>query len=142
MERLQTSAYGKPLPVRNRLNGPFWEGTLRGELRIQRCTRCDERWFPPATHCPKCLSREVEWVTASGRGRVWSWIVMHQRYFQAFEHELPYNVAMIELEEGPVMMSSLVEVEADQIRCDMPVTVRFEEATEEMSVPKFRPAQA
>ena len=67
---------------------------------------------------------------------------MHQRYFAAFEADLPYNVAFIELEEGPRLMSTLVDVAPDAIRCDLPVQVTFEDATDEIAVPKFRPIEA
>lgn len=133
------TGYTKPLPMLTKLNAPFWEGTKVGELRLQRCLDCGHAWYPPAAHCPNCISRNYEWFVTSGRGKVWSWIVMHQRYFKEFDDDLPYNVAFIELDEGPMMMSTLVNVDPAEIRCDMPVSVVFEEATEEMSVPKFQP---
>lgn len=134
--------YDKPLPTLTKLNRPYFEGAKQGELRLQRCDACGHSWFPPSKNCPRCLSTEWQWVKASGRGRVWSWIVMHQRYFKAFEADLRYNVAFIELDEGPRLMSTLVDVAPDQIRCDMPVTVTFEDATDEIAVPKFRPLEA
>ena len=134
--------YDKPLPTLTKLNRPFFEGAKQGELRLQRCDACGQHWFPPSKNCPRCLSTDWQWIIASGRGRVWSWIVMHQRYFKAFEADLPYNVAFIELDEGPRLMSTLVDVAPDQIRCDMPVTVTFEDATDEIAVPKFRPLEA
>jgi uncharacterized OB-fold protein len=133
--------YTKPLPELTKLNRPYFEGGLEGELRLQRCTPCGHRWFPASTHCPRCLSTDHAWVRVSGKGRVWSWIVMHQRYFKSFEADLPYNVAFIELAEGPMMMSTLVGVPPDQIRCDMPVEVVFEQVTPEIALPKFRPAR-
>lgn len=132
--------YTKPLPPVTTLTAPFWEGTKQGNLYLQHCQECGQYWFPPSTHCPNCISRRFEWVAASGRGTVWSWIVMHQRYFKSFEDDLPYNVAFIELEEGPMMMSRLIGIPDDQIHCDMPVKVVFEEATEQQSVPYFEPA--
>jgi uncharacterized protein len=137
---MSETGYEKPLPMLTKLNAPYWEGTKKGELRLQKCTECGHHWFPPSAHCPNCVTRTVEWVPVSGRGKVWSWVVMHQRYFKAFADDIPYVVAFIELEEGPMMMSTLVDIDREDIRCDMPVTVVFEEATDEMSVPKFRPA--
>ena len=131
--------YAKPLPTLTKLNRPYFEGAKQGELRLQRCRPNGHHWFPPSTNCPRCLSTDVEWVRVSGRGRVWSWIVMHQRYFKAFEADLPYNVAFIQLEEGPFLMSTLVDVAGDEIRCDLPVEVTFEDATDEIAIPKFRP---
>ena len=65
---------------------------------------------------------------------------MHQRYFAAFEADLPYNVAMVELEEGPRLMTNLIDIDSTQIHCDMPVEVVFEDVTSEITLPKFRPA--
>jgi uncharacterized OB-fold protein len=84
---------------------------------------------------------DYQWVRVSGRGNVWSWIVMHQQYFKAFKDEIPYNVAFIQLEEGPLMMSTVVGVPTGALRCDMPVEVFFEDATEDISIPKFRPVK-
>jgi uncharacterized OB-fold protein len=134
------SAYTKPLPPITKLNAPFWEGTTQGELRLQTCNECGHQWYPPSTHCPNCLSRDYAWKAVSGRGKVWSWVVFHQRYFKAFEDELPYNVTLIELDEGVMMMSTLRGIEDKDVHCDLPVRVEFEKATDEQSVPYFVPA--
>ena len=133
--------YDKPLPRLTPLNRPFFEAAKRGELALQRCNRCGQRWFPPAANCPNCLSTDVDWAPASGRGRLWSWIVMHQKYFPSFAGELPYNVAFIQLEEGPFLMSSIVGAKPDALRSDVPVEVVFEDATDDIAIPKFRLAR-
>jgi uncharacterized OB-fold protein len=130
--------YAKPLPPATNLSRPFWEATRRNELRLQRCDVCGRHWFPPASNCPQCLSLRYQWSRVSGRGKVWSWIVMHQRYFSAFEQDLPYVVAFVQLEEGPFLISTLVEIERGAIRCDLPVEVLFEQVTSEIHIPKFR----
>ena len=135
------STYEKPLPTLTKLNRPYFEGAKRGEFRLQRCDGCGNHWYSPSTHCPRCLARDYQWVRLSGRGRVWSWIVMHQRYFKAFEAEMPYNVAFIQLEEGPFLMSTVVGVPNDALRGDMPVEAVFDDATEDVAVPKFRPVK-
>jgi uncharacterized OB-fold protein len=134
-----TQEYAKPLPRSNKLSQPFWDGAKRHELLLQKCAACGHVWFPPSTRCPKCLSTEYAWSKASGRGRVWSWIVMWQRYFAAFEGDIPYNVAYVELDEGPRLMTNVVGCDNDAIYCDMPVEVVFEDVTDEVSLPKFRP---
>jgi uncharacterized OB-fold protein len=78
-------------------------------------------------------------MKASGRGMIWSWVVFWQRYFAAFEADIPYNVAYVELEEGPRLMTNLVEYDPASIRCDMPVEVVFDDVTPEVTLPKFRP---
>lgn len=134
------SAYTKPLPPVTKLNAPFWEGTKQGELRLQTCNDCGKQWYPASTHCPNCLSRNHSWKAVSGQGKVWSWVVFHQRYFREFEDELPYNVTLVELDEGVMMMATLRGIDDDQVQCDMRVKVAFEDATEEQSVPYFVPA--
>ena len=134
-----TQEYAKPLPRPNRLSRPFWDGAKRHELLLQRCPACGHVWFPPSVRCPDCLSTEYTWSQASGRGRVWSWVVMWQRYFPAFEADIPYNVAYVELEEGPKLMTNIVGCENDAIYCDMAVEVVFEDVTPEIALPKFKP---
>ena len=129
----------RPMPRINKLNTPFWEAAKRHELHIQRCKECENRWFPPASRCPQCLSTAYEWAPASGRGKVWSWIVMWQRYFPAFEERIPYNVAYVELDEGPRLMTNIVDCSEADLRCALPVEVVFENVTDEITLPVFRP---
>jgi uncharacterized OB-fold protein len=96
-------------------------------------------WFPPAGICPHCLSDDTGWQQVSGRGRVYSFVVFHRAYHPAFE--LPYVVAVVELDEGPRLLSNIVDVEPQRIRCGMHVVVKFEDRSPEISVPKFSPAE-
>jgi len=132
-----TTQYQKPTPEINDENRAFWEGCRKGELRVQKCSHCSHiRHLSPA--CPQCLKAEHEWVAASGRGTVYSWIVVHQRYNRAFEEDLPYNVTIVELDEGPRMVTSLVDVENQDIKAGTPVEVVFDRVTEEITLPKFK----
>jgi uncharacterized OB-fold protein len=133
------STYTKPLPGISSLNQPYWEGLRRHELTLQRCDNCATVWNPPAPLCPKCWSRKFTWTRLSGRGRVNSWVVFHQAYFRGFESDLPHNVAEIELDEGPRLLTNLVDVANDDIRAGMPVEIVFERATDEITLAKFRP---
>lgn len=112
------------LPTVTTMNAPFWEGCEQGELRLQTCASCSTRRFPEAPVCPRCLASEYSWEPASGRGVLWSWITIHQSYFPAYADELPYRVAFIRLEEGPYMISKILDEDAD-LRCDQPVRVTF-----------------
>ena len=134
---MDADAYPRLLPAETDTNRPFWEGLRDGELRLQSCNACATVRYPESYVCPNCLSPDYTWQAASGRGRLWSWIVMHQRYFSAFEDELPYNVAFIHLDEGPYLMSSLVEI-PDGLRIDEPVEVEFEPVPGDRVIPKFR----
>ena len=132
--------YTKPLPEVDEVNRPFWEATRRSELRLQRCKDCSHVWYPAGTNCPKCLSTSFEWSPMSGRGTVWSFIVYHHCWHRGFEKEIPYNVAMIQLEEGPIVITNIVDVKNETIKVGMPVKVVLELATDEVTLFKFKPA--
>lgn len=131
--------YKKPLPAITDINRPFWEATKRHELVAQRCPSCHHLWLPPTGVCPRCLSPNYKWVRLSGRGKVWSWVVFHQAFFKSFLDDIPYNVAYVELEEGPMLTTNLVDVRNEDIRVGMPVEVVFQDVTEEVTLPRFRP---
>ena len=130
--------YAKPTPEITAENGPFWEGCKRHQLLLQKCSGCGHVRYASLT-CPRCWSMDHRWVPSSGRGRVHTWIVVHQRYSKAFEEDLPYNVAIVELDEGPRLLTSLVEIENEAIRPDLPVEVAWDDVTDEITLPKFRP---
>jgi uncharacterized OB-fold protein len=122
---------------------PFWEASKRRELRIQRCHDCNACYFYPRPLCPYCLSRNVAWVTASGRGRLHTFVINYRppRHYPA---DGPYIIGIVELEEGPRMMTNIVGVEPrpEALRCDMPVEVVFEDLSDEITLPKFRPVRS
>jgi len=129
----------KPLPMPTEDSAPYWEGTRKSELRAQRCGGCGHLRWPPAPVCPRCLSLEHEWTALSGKGRVFSWIVVHKSQHPAFWGD-PFNVAIVELDEGPRLHTNLVEVEPSAIRIGLPVEVVFDKQNDEITLPKFRPA--
>jgi uncharacterized protein len=133
-------SYAKPLPVIDRWNRPFWEGTRRKVLTMPACRRCGHLHFPPGPVCPACRSTDLEWQELSGKAKVESWVVFHQNYFKSFADEIPYNVVLVRLAEGPQLVSNLVGVPNERIRSGMPVEVTFDVATDDISIPKFRPA--
>jgi uncharacterized OB-fold protein len=107
-----------------------------------RCNDCNEAYFYPRPICPKCFSRNTEWFQASGKGTLHAFAIVHRGPTPAFRDVVPYVVAMIDLEEGPRMPSNLVDVtmEPEQIKIGMPVEVVFEDVTDTITLPKFRPA--
>ncbi|HJQ82716.1 MAG TPA: Zn-ribbon domain-containing OB-fold protein [Candidatus Binatia bacterium] len=135
-------SYAKPLPEMTPAMRPFWDAARRRELVVQRCSGCGTARFPARDLCSRCLSREAEWVRASGRGSVFSWAVMHQVYHSGFAGEVPYAVVVVELEEGARLVSNLVDCAPDAITAGMPVEVVFEDVTPDVTLPKFRPAAA
>ena len=130
--------YIKPLPTLNDSNRPFWEAAGEGRLAMQQCSACEHVRFPISHVCPRCLAYEYQWRTLSGRGTIFSYVIYHQVYNQAFKQEVPYNVAMIQLEEGPRMFSNIVGVPNDRPKVGDEVQVVFEAVTPEVSLPRFR----
>jgi len=123
---------------------PYWDGAREGKLMIPRCEACGKAFLYPRVLCPHCASRDVVWVQASGRGRLHTFAIAHQILNKAFRVKPPVILAMVELEEGPRLLTNLVGVEPDPeaIRCDMPVEVVFERLTDQVTLPMFRPAVA
>ena len=129
----------KPTPFIYEESAPFWEGVKRHELLIQRCKDCGTYQFYPRTLCVKCFSENVEWVKTSGNGKVYSFTIAHRASSPGFADEVPYNIAIVELDEGVRMPASIVGCKNEDIKCDMPVQVVFEEVSPELTIPKFKP---
>ena len=134
-----TRAPKKPVPVASPESTRYWQAAKEHRLLIPRCNACRKFWFPPSQLCPHCLSADTGWEAASGHGTIYSFVVFHRVYHPAFAGEVPYVVAIVELEEGPRMLTNIVGVPVDQVRCNMPVTVVFDDVSREVSVPKFTP---
>ena len=136
------TGYTKPLPIPEEFDKPYWQALKRHELKMQRCLDCGKIWFPPAPACPGCLSKDYEWAKLTGKGKVWSWVLFHHLYSPSFADDIPYNVIVVELEEGPLMTSNIVECNNEDIHCDMPVEVVFFDVTEDVTLPKFKPTSS
>ncbi len=123
---------------------PYWDGLKERKLLLPRCADCGHTFFYPRVLCPRCHSRAIQWIQASGRGRLYAFGIAHQSFNRAFKVPPPYVLAMIELEEGPRMVSNLINIEADPsvVKCDMPLEVVFHRMTEEVTIPLFQPARA
>jgi len=132
-------ADAKPLPRITQDNRPFWEACRRHELRLPHCTACERAFWPPSPLCPHCFEPAVEWRRVSGRGTVSSFVVVHQKWFPAFAADIPYNAVQVELEEGPRLTSSLVGIANDEIAVGLAVEVVFDDLSEEITLPRFRP---
>ena len=118
----------------------FWEGARSGKLVLQRCCKCKQAYFPPRPFCPHCSSKEIETFDATGRASLYSYIISH-RPGQGLVP--PYAIAVVELEEGPRMMSNIIGVPQtpEALRLDMPLKVVFEKLSEDISLPLFQPAE-
>jgi uncharacterized OB-fold protein len=119
---------------------PFFDATKQNRLLIQRCSACGKHQFYPRQLCTHCGSSEVDWVEASGRGKVHTFTVIHQQGMPGWRNEVPYVAAIIDLEEGVRMTSNIVECAPSDVTVDMPVEVSFVDEGS-LVLPRFRPAQ-
>jgi len=125
----------RAFPVLDDVSAPFWEGVAEGVLRIQRCQECARHVFYPRAVCPYCTASHLCWVDASGRGRIHSYTVVH-RAPPDYRDQVPYVVALVELDEGVRMMTRLVDVEPARVRVDLPVELAIRG---DPRLPYFRP---
>jgi len=132
----------RPAPVLDNWNRPFWDACRERRLLLQRCRGTGRCFHPPAPVSPFTGRPEWEWVEASGRGEVFSFVVFHQNYFPGMRDEMPYPVVMVRLEEGPYLLTNLSGLTAEHVRVGMPVSVRFEDGPEGFVLPQFGPAEA
>lgn len=118
----------------------YWEGAKNGELRLQRCTPCTHVYFPPRPFCPECGSRDVVDFAASGKGTLHSYVIND---LGAPGREPPFAIAIIQLKEGPRMMSNILECAQtpEALKLDMPLEVIFEKISDEITLPQFRAAE-
>ena len=129
----------KPVSEPDALTEPFFAAGAEGRLLLATCDGCGEMRLPTSPACPSCLGEGYEWNEVSGRGTVYTFAIMHQRYHAAWEPDLPYNIAVVELDEGPRMPANIIGIENDEIAVGMPVEVVWEREGE-APVPRFRPA--
>ena len=98
----------KPQPRPSPESTPFWEGAKAHRLLLPRCNVCGRFWFPPSRRCVHCLSADFAWAESAGAGRIYSFVVFHRVYHPAFEQDVPYAVAIVELDEGPRLIANIV----------------------------------
>lgn len=129
----------KPLPFVTPDTAPFWEGCRRGQLRLQRCAACAAWRYPPAPVCPRCASTEASWLPTAGKGRIYSFVVYHRAFHLAYAEEVPYAMALVELDEGVRLPLRVVECSPEALIIEMPGEVRFLPLTADVHIPVFAP---
>jgi uncharacterized OB-fold protein len=141
-----TAAPPKPVPVRDEASAPFFDGALQGRLMLLRCAACDTFMSPVAylgvplrPRCVGCFSGDLAWAASGGRATLHSFAIMHQVYDEAFAAEVPYNIAVVETEEGVRLTSQVVECPNDRLAIGMPLEVTFEQVSDDVAIPRFRP---
>jgi uncharacterized protein len=140
-----TETSSKPIPIPDEHSRPFFDGARRGVLLLRRCQACGTFMSPTGgigtplrPRCLTCFSAELAWTPASGRATLYSFALMHQVYDPAFADEVPYNIAVVELDEGVRMTTNVVGCANEELWIGMPLEVTFEQVSDEVAIPKFR----
>lgn len=130
---------GKPVPSLTPENAPFYQGLREHAMRLQRCVQCSAFRYPPSDRCSHCLSNASTWHHMSGLATVYSWTVLHHVYHPAFASDVPYNIAVVQLEEGPRLITNIIGCQNADIYIGMPVEVEYVDVSDEITLAKFRP---
>jgi uncharacterized OB-fold protein len=131
--------YEKPLPAIDGESQPFWQAAREHRLAIMRCRDCGKHFFYPRELCPFCHRAAVEWANASGRGRIYTFTIARRPAGPVFKADVPYVIALVELEEGPRLMTNIVTKEVDRIRIGQAVKAVFDDVTADVTLVKFAP---
>jgi len=129
-----------PLPRPYQDTAPYWEAAKARRFVLQRCKDCGQHQFYPRGVCSHCLSSALEWVDASGKATVYSFTVNHRAPHPGFQGKTPFVLAIVDLAEGPRMMTNIVDCDPESVTIGMAVEVCFDDVTDEVTLPKFRPA--
>jgi len=132
--------YTKPLPRGEDLHAEFYQFCRNHELRFQRCSDCEAWRHMPRECCEACGSFDWSWQPSSGQGTLFSWTIIHRALHPSFADDVPYAVAIVEMQEGVRLVSGLVDVPNDSLQIGLPLQVVFEDVTSEVTLPKFRSA--
>lgn len=130
----------RPLPTITADHEQFWRASKARRMELQKCDRCGRFWYYPGPVCHYCSSTEFTWTPVSGRGTIYSFSVLHRAKGNPFENDVPIAIILVRLEEGPVMMSNLVDYEEADLAIDAPVVVDYDDVDDVVTVPVFRPA--
>ncbi|NXY99391.1 Zn-ribbon domain-containing OB-fold protein [Streptomyces sp. BR123] len=135
------SAARYDLPDVDEFTRPYWQAAAEGRLLLRRCARCGRAHHYPREFCPFCWAGEeqVAWEQACGNATLYTWSVVHRNDLPPFGQRVPYTAAVVDLAEGPRMMTEVVDCDPVDLRVGMPLEVAFREAAEGVRVPVFRP---
>ena len=128
------------LPTPDESTEPYWAATRDGKLFVKRCDDCARAHFYPRPFCPFCWSERVDWEEASGRATLYTYSIVHVNDLPPFPAKVPYVAAIVDLEEGPRLMTNVVGCEFDELRIGMPLEAVFAPETDDITLAKFRPA--
>lgn len=131
--------YGKPLPMVNEDSRKYWEGCKEHKLLIQKCKDCGKYIFYPRSICTACMSMNLEWFESSGKGKIYSYTTIWRAPNEAFIEDVPYTIVLVDLEENVRLMSWVIDCKPEDVYVGMEVEVVFDDVTDDVSLPKFRP---
>ena len=132
-------ATARPIPNVDRISAPYWEAAAAGKLVLQWCARCSRYQFYPRALCKYCLHQQLEWREVPGNGSVYSFTMVHMAPEASFAADLPYILALVELDEGPRLLTNLVDCSPEGLAIGQPVRAVFDRLREDIALPKFRP---
>ena len=135
------TAYTKPLPAMLPWTVPFWEGARQGKIMIQRGKKTGKLIMYPKKYSPHDYTEEIEWIEASGKGKIYTFSTVYHNATQEFKEDMPFVMAVVELKEGVRMCTNIVDTPLEKIACDAPVEVVFTPVTDEVTLVKFRVVQ-
>jgi len=119
----------------------FWDGARDGKLLIKRCSGCGKRHFYPRPFCPHCWSADVDWEEASGKATIYTYSIVRQNDLPPWNERVPYVAAIVDLAEGPRMMTNVIGVDLEKVAVGMAVEVSFQKISDDVTIPVFRPAK-
>ena len=131
------STYLKPLPENDPLTQPYWDNALENKLSIQYCSECGHPHFPASPVCPQCLSDQQHWQVVSGEATLVSWVKFHRAYWNGFREELPYDVCLVQLDEGPMVLSNFRGPAPEGLHAGMRLRAVFNHVTAKLSLVNF-----
>jgi uncharacterized protein len=128
------------VPGSTELTAPYWEAAREGRLVVQQCQDCRQVWHPPLPSCPHCHSANLGWLETRGAGTVYTCtVVRHPTHF-AFADKIPYAIALVELAEGPRLVTAITGCAPDEVRVGLPVHVVFRDVADGVTIPYFEPS--
>lgn len=134
---MTTPTVARPRPVIDETNARYWESARAHALELPRCTECSHMFYPPRDQCPRCLGGSIRWERVSGNATLFTWNVVHQIYYEAFRELAPYVVAVVELEEGPRLITNMLRHSSEGLHVGLNVTLDYLDVDDELTLPVF-----
>lgn len=141
MMNLSDEDLKRPLPLPTKWSQPFWDAAKEHRLVLRKCSACGNIDHPPYLYCTACQADEHEWIEASGKGTLFAYAINYFGVPFPFWSDLPYVLGMIDVEEGVRMISNIVECDFDELENGMELEVVFDDVSDEITLPKWRPVK-